>query len=87
MAAGKVPKKTFDLKALQAKQRAEDENKADQKVIDPFAVKLTNVTMAVTEEDIIEVMKKFGTVTRCRIPQDDRGRNRGMAIVVFKETA
>lgn len=32
-------------------------------------------------------MRRFGQVIRCRIPQDERGRNRGMAIVVFKEIA
>jgi len=85
LAAGKIPKKTFDLKALQAKQRENDAATADVKILDPFAVKLTNITNSITEEEVIEVMKQFGLVVRCRIPQDDRGRNRGMAIVVFKE--
>lgn len=32
-------------------------------------------------------MKKFGSILRVRIPQDERGRNRGMAIVAFHDAS
>jgi len=55
-------------------------------VDDPFACKLTNVPGYMTEEEVTEAMVKYGKVVRCRIPIDEqRGRNRGFAIVVFEK--
>jgi hypothetical protein len=53
-------KKVFNLAEVQAKKRAEDEAKANERVDDPHSVKLTNVTFDTSEEEIHESMSKFG---------------------------
>ena len=63
-------KRKFDMKEFTARKQAEDASQGSVKVEDPKAVKLLNLNSSITEEDIIEVMKKFGNVVRCRIPID-----------------
>lgn len=75
-------------KIIADKQKA-DLDKRDEKIIDPYACKLSDIPNSVTEEDIeVTMTQKFGKVKRCRIPTDkDRGRPLGFAIVVFEKMA
>jgi len=38
-----------------------------------------------TESELLEIMKKFGEVTRVRIPRDDNGRTKGIAFASFRK--
>ncbi len=51
------------------KKAAEEEAAGNIKVEDPYAVKLTNVPGPVTEQDIRQILGKFGTIESCYIPQ------------------
>ena len=55
-------KRTFDMKAIAAKKLAEEQEEANKKVEDLYAVKLTNLTAASTEADIRAVFSKFGRI-------------------------
>lgn len=66
------------------KKKAEDELKAQEKVDDPYAVKLTNVPAACTEHDITSVMSKFGRIEQCYIPVMENLRSNKIAIVRYK---
>jgi len=60
-----VPKKrTFDFKEMQAKKQAEEEAKANERVDDPYGVKLTNVTFETNVDDIWQAMSKFGQIAK-----------------------
>lgn len=72
------------MKALMEKKKAEDELKAQEKVDDPYAVKLTNVPAACTEHDITSVMSKFGRIEQCYIPVMENLRSNKIAIVRYK---
>lgn len=81
----KAPKRTFDLKSLMAKKQAEEEIESQKKVDDPYAVKLTSVPGHCTEQDITDMMGKFGKIESCYIPvQEGHGRSNKIAIVRYK---
>jgi|688.fasta_scaffold669149_1 hypothetical protein len=50
------------MKSIIAKKKAEEEAKANEKVEDPLAVKLTNVPGGATEKEIRAAMEKFGKI-------------------------
>lgn len=61
-----------------------DEERRDEKVIDPKAIRLQDLPMHMSEAEIREVVeRKYGKIDRVKIPEDDRGRNKGFAIIGF----
>lgn len=83
----KAPKKkTLDMAAITRNLQAKDAEQAQVKQDDPYAVKLTNIANNHTEEEIEEVMSRFGRVQKARIPIDmNRNRPYGFAIVRFEK--
>merc|ERR1711957_259734 len=66
--------------------RERDQNEQQKSIADPYAVKLSNMPNATTEEEIMDAMKKFGLVKKCRIPTNrETLRPLGFAIVVFDQ--
>jgi RNA recognition motif-containing protein len=62
-------------------------------VVDEETVKLRGLTSDITEEDITNVMKRFGKIKFVRVPMEDsnnpyhqqgKQRNRGFAFVTFE---
>ena len=85
-ASGKtnVQKRTFDAKAFQQAKQVEDDTKAEVKEVDLKSIKLTNLPQNLTEDDIRAALKKWGNISRVRIPEDPiRKRKLGFAIVGF----
>jgi len=85
--AASAQKKGFiDPKKLQEQLRERDQNEQQKSIPDPYAVKLSNMPNATTEEEIMDAMKKFGLVKKCRIPTNrETLRPLGFAIVVFDQ--
>lgn len=69
---------------MMLKKAAEEEVAAQVKVEDPFAVKLTNVPGSVTEQDLREILGKFGTIEACYIPPQDAAYSRSMKIAIIR---
>lgn len=80
---GIAPKKTFSLqkKLLELKNRAEEDD--TKMVLDPQTVKVVKVYRDLTEMELLDIMGKFGEVTRVKIPFDDNGGYRGIAFATF----
>jgi len=81
---GIAPKKNFDIqkKLRELKNRQEED---DQKMIlDPQTVKVVKVYKDLTEMELLDIMGKFGEVSRVKIPFDDNGGYRGIAFATFK---
>ena len=53
-------------------------------MVDPLTVKVRKIYKDVTEEDLYEIMKKYGEVTRCKIPTNEVGEYKGLAFVTYK---
>lgn len=47
-------------------------------------MKVRKIYRDVTVEDLEEMMRTFGEVTRCNIPMDETGNYKGLAFVTFK---
>jgi hypothetical protein len=83
-AATNEKKAYINPKELQERLRMKEINEPAKMLPDPYAVKLSNMPNATTEEEIMDAMKKFGLVKKCRIPTNrETGRPLGFAIVVF----
>ena len=78
-----APKK-FSLAEKMAQLRARDELEGEKQVVDPFTVKVRKIYRDVTPEDLEEMMKVFGEITRCNIPMDETGNYKGLAFITFK---
>ena len=77
-------KKLFDMEAIKKKAEEAMADAANTKVIDPRAIRLQDLPFSMTEEDLRSaIARKFGPIERVIIPIDDRGRNRGFAIIGF----
>ncbi len=57
-------------------------------VDDPFTIKLRSLTNDTSEDDIYNVMKRFGEIIKVKIPMEElrngRKRSKGFAFVTFK---
>jgi len=79
-----VKKKLFDMAAIAKKAEESMALAAEVKVIDPRAIRLQDLPFSMTEDEVRdEITRKFGPIERVIIPVDDRGRNRGFAIIGF----
>lgn len=69
-AGGKVVGKPFSIqeKLKQLKEREMLEQEAQ--VIDPLTIKVKRVPDDMTEDELLDIMIKFGPVTRVKIPKD-----------------
>ena len=87
-AANGIQKKTFNLKDLQARKREEEKTEQNIPVDDPFTIKLRSLTNDISEDDIWNVMKRFGEIIKVKIPMEElrngRKRGKGFAFVTFK---
>ena len=87
-AANGIQKKSFNLKDLQARKREEEKFEQSIPVDDPYTIKLRSLTNDTNEDDIFNVMKKFGEIVKVKIPQEElrngRKRGKGFAFVTFK---
>lgn len=76
---------------LQDKLRAlklKDENKEEEKVIDPYTVKVRKFHSEMNDRDLQEIMQVYGIITRCRVPMDQEypTTNRGIGFVTFQRS-
>jgi heterogeneous nuclear ribonucleoprotein R len=87
-AANGIIKKTFNLKDLQARKREEEKFEQNIPVDDPYTIKLRSLTNDTSEDDIFNVMKKFGEIIKVKIPMEElrngRKSGKGFAFVTFK---
>lgn len=82
---GLPAKKTgFNLAAKMEELRAKAEREDNEQVIDPQTIKVRKVQDDMTEAELLEIMQKFGEVTRVKIPKDEDGRSKGIGFATFK---
>ncbi len=88
-AASGEKKKTFNLKSLQDRKREEEKVEAAIPQDDPFTIKLRGLINDISEEDILNAMKKFGEIIKVKIPMEElrngKKRSKGFAFVTFKK--
>ena len=82
-------KKVFNIKATLERKREEEKIEAAIPQDDPLTVKLRSLTNEITEDDIYNVMKRFGEIVKVKIPMEElrngRKRSKGFAFVTFKK--
>jgi hypothetical protein len=82
--AGFAPKKVFNIKDLQKKLAQRDEDKVEEKVIDPLTVKIRKLAPAITEDELRALVQEKGKVSRVRIPTDEQGYSKQIGFVTFE---
>ena len=50
--------------------KLKDADKEEEKVIDPYTVKVRKFHSEMNDRDLQEIMQQYGTITRCRVPMD-----------------
>lgn len=57
----------------------------EAQVIDPFTVKVIRIPYEMSEDELREIMEKFGPVNRVKIPVDqETGLSRGIGFATFR---
>jgi RNA recognition motif-containing protein len=63
-------KAKFSLAETMKRLAEEEAKKANEKVIDPYTVKIRKFPNGLTELELKDIMTQFGEVTRVKIPLD-----------------
>ena len=68
--------------------KREEAAKAEEKVIDPYTVKVRKFNNDMNENDLREIMREYGEITRIKVPMDQENpkRNKGIGFVTFKNS-
>jgi hypothetical protein len=86
--SGLAPKKVFNLQDKLRMLKAKDADKEEEKVIDPYTVKVRKFHSEMNDRDLQEIMSKYGAITRCRVPMDQEQPhlNRGIGFVTYQRS-
>ena len=85
---GLTKPKKYNVADTIARLKQQEKIDEDTPVVDPYTVKIRKFPNDLTENDLREIMSKFGEVTRCKIPWDaERNENKGIGFVTFKNTS
>jgi U1 small nuclear ribonucleoprotein len=86
--AGLAPKKAFNLQDKLRALKLKDSEKEEEKVIDPYTVKVRKFHSEMNEHDLRDIMKVYGEITRVKVPmdQDYPTRNKGIGFVTFAKS-
>ena len=68
--SGVTTKKVFNLADKLRMLKLKDADKEEEKVIDPYTVKVRKFHSEMNDRDLQEIMQQYGTITRCRVPMD-----------------
>jgi len=82
---GLAPKKAFNIQDKLRALKAKDADKEEEKVIDPYTVKVRKFHSEMNENDLREIMEVYGYISRCRVPmdQDYPTLNKGIGFVTY----
>jgi len=65
-----APKKVFNLADKLRMLKLKDADKEEEKVIDPYTVKVRKFHSEMNDRDLQEIMQAYGPISRCRVPMD-----------------
>jgi RNA recognition motif-containing protein len=81
---GLAPKRGFNIAQKMKELKMRDEEKGEEKIIDPLTVKIRKFPNTVTEDDLRDMMLVYGKLSRVKIPVDEAGYNKGIGFVTFE---
>lgn len=81
---GLAPKRTFNIKEKMMALKAKEEEKGEQKFIDPVTIKIRKLPSQVTEDELRSMMIVHGRITRVKIPMDESGYSKQIGFVTFE---
>ena len=67
---GLSTKKKYSVADTIARLKAKADEEENTEVVDPYTVKIRKFPNDVREDDLREILSKFGEVVRCKIPWD-----------------
>ena len=77
-------KKKFSAAAVQQRLKQKEEEKGEEKVIDPLTIKIRKLANNVTEDELRGLVTRYGKVTRVKIPRDEQGQSKAVGFVTFE---
>ena len=82
---GLAPKKVFNLADKLRLLKLKDADKEEEKVIDPYTVKVRKFHSEMNEHDLRDIMRVYGDITRVKVPMDQEypTRNKGIGFITF----
>jgi len=86
--SGLAPKKTFNIQEKLRQLKLKEQDKEEEKVVDPYTVKVRKFHSEMNEIDLREIMQVYGYITRVKVPMDQENplRNRGIGFVTYAKS-
>jgi len=83
--SGLAPKKIFNLQDKLRALKAKDADKEEEKVVDPYTVKVRKFNSEMNERDLRDIMIVYGEISRVKVPMDQENplRNKGIGFVTY----